>query len=103
MQAKKREKLATSDWIVGDTDQFLELSPAERAIVEIKLALGDKLREVRRARHLSQRALADEVNSSQSRIAKMEAGQASVTIDLLVRTLLNAGATKDEVAKAIDG
>jgi hypothetical protein len=41
------------------------------------------------------------VHSSQSRIAKMEAGDPSVSIDLIMKSLLALGASPKDVAKAI--
>jgi hypothetical protein len=38
---------------------------------------------------------------TQSRVAKMEAADPSVSIDLLVKALLELGATRAQVAKAL--
>ncbi len=101
MDEKKRQLLEASGWRVGTAEDFLELSPAESEFVEIKLALSQKLKEIRTSQQLSQQALAKRMNSSQSRIAKMEAGDPSVSIDLLVRALCSTGATRKDVAQAI--
>jgi transcriptional regulator with XRE-family HTH domain len=69
--------------------------------VETKLALSTALRRRRAAQHLSQAALAKRLRSSQSRVAKMEAADRSVSIDLLLRGLFVLGATPRDVAKAI--
>ena len=39
------------------------------------------------------------VGSSQSRVAKMEAADASVSVDLLIRSLLKLGAARKDLAK----
>jgi transcriptional regulator with XRE-family HTH domain len=67
----------------------------------MKLSLSRRLRELRLSQQLSQQSLAKRINSSQSRVAKMEAGDPSVSLDLMVRTLLAMGATREDVAGAI--
>jgi len=69
--------------------------------VELRLALSRGLRERRAKRKLSQEQLAGLIGSSQSRVAKMEAGDPSVSIDLLVRSLLTMGATQKDLAQVI--
>jgi DNA-binding XRE family transcriptional regulator len=103
MNTAKRKKLEAAGWKVGTAEQFLKLSSQETELVEIKLALSARLKQFRTKHHLSQVALAKRLGSSQSRVAKMEAGDPSVSLDLLVRALLVAGAQKKEVAKAMAG
>lgn len=73
------------------------MSDAEAALVEIKLALTETVRQTRIKRKLSQSDLALRIKSSQSRVAKIEAGDASVSLDLIVRALFAVGATRQEV------
>lgn len=101
MKKAKRAALERAGWRVGTVQEFLGLSKAEAALVELKLALGRNLQARRARRGLSQEKLAQLLGSSQSRVAKMEAGDPSVSIDLLIRSLLAMGATQEEVAKAI--
>lgn len=101
MKRTKQTTLAKRGWTVGTTADFLALTPAEAAFVEIKLALSDALRAQRQKAHLSQAQVASKLASSQSRVAKMEAGDPSVTLDLLIRALLALGATKKTVARTI--
>ncbi len=86
---------------IGTADEFLGLSKEEAAFVEMKLALAEGVRRRRRARKLTQTQLAKRVGSSQSRVAKMEAGDPSVSVDLMVKTLLAMGTSRAEVAKLI--
>jgi transcriptional regulator with XRE-family HTH domain len=67
----------------------------------VKLALSGLLKRRRVARRLSQEGLADRIGSSQSRIAKLEAGQRGVTLDLLFRALLATGTTKGEIGREL--
>ena len=101
MDKKKQKKLERAGWKVGSTEDFLSLSPEESAYIEVKLALSQKLRRRRRERKLSQAQMAELIQSSQSRIAKMEAGDPSVSIDLLVRSLLALGASKRSLGRII--
>lgn len=93
--------LERAGWRVGDTGDFLELSEDERRFVEMKLALAVGLREYRQRLGLTQAALARRLRSGQSRVAKMEAGDRTVSLDLIVRALLALGATRQEVARVI--
>jgi transcriptional regulator with XRE-family HTH domain len=87
--------------VTGDAAEFLELSLEERRFVELKLALSSGLRSFRERRGLTQAELAKRSGSSQSRVAKMEAGDQSVSLDLMVRSLLAMGAAPGEIAKLI--
>ena len=101
MKPEQQRRLERAGWRVGDAGDFLAMSSGERRFVELKLALAVGLRERREQRGLTQAALAKQLKSSQSRVAKMEAADATVTIDLLVRALLSLGATRVELAKLI--
>ena len=101
MDTKTRKKLEAAGWKTGDARDFLELTDAEAEFIEMKLALAQDLRARRLERHLNQTQVARIVGSSQSRVAKMEAADSSVSIDLLVRSLLKLGAAREDLAKAV--
>ena len=101
MDAKTKKKLEASGWRVGDAKDFLGLSDDEAGFIELKLALAQDLRTRRLARGLNQTQVASLVGSSQSRVAKMEAADASVSVDLLIRSLLKLGAARKDVAKVV--
>lgn len=101
MKKSKRAKLEAAGWIVGSVREFLGLSAAEAALIELKLSLSRSLRDRRRRRGISQVELAKRLGSSQSRVAKMEAGDPSVSMDLLVSSLLVLGASAADLARAI--
>ena len=69
--------------------------------VELTLALVAGVRQLRERRGLTQAALAKRLGSSQSRVAKMEAADSSVSLDLMMRSLLSLGATVGEIARLI--
>ncbi len=101
MKKDKKERLERAGWRVGSTRDFLELSEAEHAVIEVRVMLAQTLKKHRLQRHMSQAALAKELGSSQSRVAKMEAGDPSVSLDLLFRSLFALGSTTAQVGKAI--
>ena len=101
MDATKRARLEKAGFRVGSVTEFLGLTPAESALVEARLALSNALRLRRKSQKLSQSALARRLKSSQSRVAKIEAGDPSVSLDLMVRAFFETGATPAELGKAI--
>ena len=101
MEKKKLERLAAKGWKVGSTAEFLRLTPEEAALVEVRLALSESVRTMRKQKKISQVRLAKLLGSSQSRVAKIEAGDSSVSLDLMVRSLLTLGASKKDLARII--
>ncbi len=101
MNTSKKTRLQREGWAVGDAAEFLNLNPQEAQFVELKLALAAGVRQLREHRGMTQAALAEQLGSSQSRVAKMEAADRSVSVDLMMRSLLAIGATAGEIAKLI--
>ena len=101
METDKRKKLEKAGWKIGSVKDFLDLSPEEAVYIEMKLALSQSLKQRRLQKKLSQVAFAAQIDSSQSRVAKMEAGDPSVSIDLILKSLLALGASKKDVARII--
>jgi DNA-binding XRE family transcriptional regulator len=101
MDEAKRRKLHAQDWRVGDAKEFLGLSDEEVQYIELKIALSRGVRETRHARGMTQSEVAEAIGSSQSRVAKMEAGDPTVSIDLLVKTLIGLGVSREELAEVI--
>jgi DNA-binding XRE family transcriptional regulator len=103
MRKGKKARLEAAGWTVGTVKEFLGLSEADAVLIEMKLALSRSLRARRKQHGLSQMEFARRLQSSQSRVAKMEAGDPSVSMDLLVSSLLLLGASSSDLAKAIRG
>jgi len=101
VKESKARKLRLAGWKVGSTKDLLGLTDEEASLIEIKIALAASLRKRRLACGLTQSALAKHLRSSQSRVAKLEAADPSVSIDLLVRSLLVLGASRQEVGRAL--
>jgi predicted XRE-type DNA-binding protein len=103
MDDRMRDTLESGDWKLGTAQEFLGLTEEEASLVEMRLSLARGLRALRTKQALTQKDVARRVGSSQSRVAKMEAADPSVSIDLLIRTLLGLGAGMDTVAEMIGG
>ena len=101
MKQSKKKKLEAAGWRVGTTTEFLNLTPEEAALIELKLALANEIKKCRMHEKLTQNQVADLVKSSQSRVAKMEAGDPSVSLDLLFRCLFALGTSTKDLAKII--
>ena len=101
MRKEKKERLERAGWIVSDAREFLALNEADMALVDVRVSLARELRRRRMAKKLSQAALAKRIGSSQSRVAKMEAGDPSVSLDLLIRSLFTSGSTSADIGHVI--
>lgn len=101
MNTGKLKRLRAAGWKSGSVQNFLGMNDQETALVELKLALVTAVREARRKHGLSQMDLAHRMRSSQSRVAKIETGDQSVSLDLIVRALFAAGATRRELQRAL--
>lgn len=98
MNVRKKSQLTAAGFSVGDAHDFLGLTEAERFVVELRLRLSQQLRQRRVAANLTQAAIAKRLGSSQSRVAKMEAADSSVSLELLISGLMATGASRREVA-----
>lgn len=88
MDVGKKDRLKNAGWTVGSVEEFLQLNPEESNLVELRLRLSEAIRNRRRSLGWSQEQLAKKLGSSQSRVAKLEAGtDRSSSIDLLFRAL----------------
>ncbi len=101
MDSNRKKRLEAAGWKMGSAEEFLGLSHAESILIELRLRLSDKLKQRRRSMGLSQEMFAKSLDSSQSRVAKMEAADASVSIDLLVRGLIGSGLTLKDLSDVL--
>ena len=99
MKPEKKKRLEAAGWKIGTVDEFLGLTSEETALIELKLDLAKAVKAERTRRQLTQEELGTILGSSQSRVAKMEAGDPSVSLDLLIRSLLHMGATRQDLAR----
>lgn len=102
MDPDKRKRLEQAGWQVGSVADFLGLTPEESIYIELRLILAEALKAKRLAAKLSQQSFAKSMKSSQSRIAKAEANDPSVSLDLLVRSLIALGASIAELGKILE-
>ncbi len=101
MRENKKARLEAAGWHAGSVQEFLGLSDEELAYVELRVRLSEALRRRRHQHGLSQSALAARLQSSQSRVAKMEVADPSVSLDLLIRSLLALGVSTRELGREL--
>ena len=101
MNVTKKKALEAKGWKIGTSKEFLNLSAEEAHYVELKLLLSKNLQNTRKQKNLTQYQLARLIRSSQSRIAKMEAGDPSVSLDLLIRSLFVLGTSRKRLARML--
>jgi DNA-binding XRE family transcriptional regulator len=99
MKQEKKKRLEAAGWKVGTASEFLGMTAEEAALIELKLDLAKAVKAERTRRQLTQEDLGTILGSSQSRVAKIEAGDPSVSLDLLIRSLLHLGATRQDLAR----
>ena len=101
LKRNQHKRLVRAGWRTGDADDFLELSEEEVAYLELRLLLGESVRRLRTRTGLTQASFADRLGSSQSRVAKIEAGDPGVSLDLQVKAILALGTSRRELARII--
>jgi len=101
MNNKRRIDLEAKGWKFGEVEDFLDLTDEELEYIEVKNTLGKMVKDYREGRGLSQIAAAEILNSSQSRISKIETADPTVSIDLQIKSLLALGAAKEDIGQKI--
>ncbi|MBA2664956.1 MAG: helix-turn-helix transcriptional regulator [Bradymonadaceae bacterium] len=101
MKQEKRERLEKAGWKVGTATEFLGLTPADEALIELRLALAHDIRKRRQELGVTQAEFASRVGSDQSRISRIERNDATVSLDILLESLLALGATKQDIGSII--
>ncbi len=101
MNPDKHEKLSKQGWKVGTVAEFLQLTPAEATYLELKLVLHQQLKQRCQQRHLTPHQVAKLLNESPSDLTNLESDERSISLDLLVRSLLVLGISKQELARVI--
>ena len=101
MREERKRRLEARGWRFGTPAELLGLSLEEEAYIEIRSRLATGLKRRRIRRRMTQAELATVIRSSQSRVAKMEAADATVSVDLLLRALFALGAKRRDIAVAI--
>lgn len=101
MKPDRKHRLEAAGFKVGSAEEFLGLTPEENSVVALRLSLAGEVRRRRCLLKCSQAELAKRIGSSQSRVAKIEAAEADVSLDLLFRALLATGAKMRDVGKLV--
>ncbi len=101
MDKEKRERLEADGWKVGTASEFLGLTEADELFIELRLALTKHLRQMRKARGVTQKQLAERLGTSQPRVSQMENGNEDVSFDSLIASLVELGANRQEIGRII--
>jgi predicted XRE-type DNA-binding protein len=100
MDKNKRKALEAAGYVFfDDAADFLELTPEERQLVELRLAISRSIRTLREARQQTQAQVARTLRTSQPRFAKIEAGDSDVSLDSMFRGFFVLGGTMKELAQ----
>ena len=94
-------KKLKNGWVEGSAQDLLGLSSADMEYIETRLALSRMLRDLRQKQQLTQVQIAARLHTSQSRVAKMEHADPTVSVDLLLQALFRLGVTRRDLAAAM--
>lgn len=87
--------------VAGTIQEFLDLSDADMSLINLKVELKEAVKNARVNANYSQTHLAELMGSSQSRIAKLEGGDSSVSIDFMLKALFSMGLSFGDLARVI--
>jgi ribosome-binding protein aMBF1 (putative translation factor) len=91
MDSRQRKALEAAGWRFGDAADFLAMSDAERQLLDARTEAAVAVRRQRIKRKMSQKQLADRINTSQPRVAKIEQAAPDVSLDQILRAFVAAG------------
>ena len=101
MRKAKRERLERAGYKLTDTQKFLNFSEEEMSVIDLKISLIQKLRDVRKSAGVTQKQLAKLMKSSQSRVAMLESGSSDASLELICKALFTLGVSPKELGKTI--
>ncbi len=99
LSAEKKARIEAMGGRVTTVEEWLDLTPEEVAIIDMKIGLGEELKAQRKAKRFSQEKAARLLKTSQGRVSKMEKGQAS--LEQLVESVLALGGSRRSLARVI--
>ncbi len=99
MKKEKIQRLKDVGWNTGTVQEFLDLTDSESAFIEVRVALFEAFQKIRKEKKLTQKQAAELLRTSQSRISKMESGDPTVTLDLMIRSLVTLGVKKKDFVR----
>ena len=98
MDAERKKKREAADWKFGDYADFLDMTPEEKAVVEIRLAATREMERLRAENPISQEELARRMGTKQPNVSKLFKNPGKATLDTLFRALLALGSTPKKIA-----
>jgi hypothetical protein len=97
LEKEKQKALEAAGYHVGNAEDFLGLTQQESALIELRMAVIQRIRDLRKRSRLTQQQLGERLHSNQSRVAKMEAGAKDVSLDFLFRGLFAVGGSLEDL------
>jgi DNA-binding XRE family transcriptional regulator len=101
MDSEALKRLEAAGWHSGTVAELFGLTPEESELIELRLALSKRIKQLRLEKNLTQKALGKQIGTSQSRVAKIEAGDPSVSMDLMFRCGFALGSNRRDLLLAI--
>lgn len=100
-KTRRREELEKRSFRQTTIGDWLDLTPEQVEMIEMRVGLATMLRRLREREGMTQTDVARVLETSQPRVSKMESGDPTVTIDLLIRALLVLGVSRSKIARAL--
>lgn len=101
MDRAKRRRLEAAGWRFGTVDEFLNLTPDESELIELRLTLSRAVKQERKRLKLTQTKAAKKLSTTQPRVSRMEAGDPSISLDYILQCLFRLGMTNKTLGKTI--
>ena len=101
MDKRTQKKLEAAGWVVGDAADLLGLTEAESQLIDLRIGIGQAVREGRQARDMTQKELATLIRTTQPRVAKIEAAAPDVSLDLMLRGFFAVGGRLTSTLKPV--
>lgn len=95
----RRTKRVPAGWTEGSVKEFLGFTDADEAIVEMRLRLGNAIRDLRRRRGVSQSELARRIGTKQPHVSDIEKGAAG--LETMIRAYLALGGKPIALGKLV--
>lgn len=101
MDARTKKALERAGWTHGSYADFLQLTPEEKMIVDMRIAATLELERQRRATRLSQAEVARRMGTRQPNVSALFRNPGGATLDTLCRALAAYGLGRREIAACL--
>jgi len=97
MDSAEKKRLEADGWKFGTVAEFLEMTPEEAELMELRHTVRMRVREARLAQGITQGELAKRLKTSQPRIVALEGTATDVGLELGFRALFALGVKSSDV------